>query len=241
MAHCGAGNNLCRSVKAGCNKQCFRATPSMMCRSGFPATDSPISLNLERTPTLDGRLNFRPATKTTHGKSRACQRARTSTCVRPAWPSCALISPPFAARAAAIKLVIAIPTRHAECLHCLNLMGVASSCRGVFQGHPTTASPIQPVTVGIIWTYRSSCPRWSKRWGCTCRPGNRTLRGLGAGKQIATLLADVDVVIYASGSEAVLERLPKGSVRHRVAAAPKRPDSVKSCSVCGGVSSGRSD
>ena len=55
--------------------------------------------------------------------------------------------------------------------------------------------------------------------GLYCPPG-RPPRCvvLGQEEQVAALLADVDVVIYASGSEAILERLPEGVARHRAAA-----------------------
>jgi hypothetical protein len=48
---------------------------------------------------------------------------------------------------------------------------------------------------------------------------------LGQEEHVAALLADVNVVIYASGSEAILERLPEGVRAIELRHAPE-PDSV---------------
>jgi DNA-binding transcriptional regulator YhcF (GntR family) len=135
----------------------------------------------------------------------------------------------FATELPHIRLVITIPTRHAEVHALLEPYG----CRVVavaFRVSPETRQRLASIgpdaRVGIISTYGEFLPTMVEEVGLYCPPGKPPRCAvLAQEEQIAALLADVDMVIYASGSEAILERLPEGVRAIELRHAPE-PDSV---------------
>lgn len=130
---------------------------------------------------------------------------------------------------ARVKLVLTVPTRLSEVRSLLEPHG----CRVVAVAFRLSAETRQRLTsigpderVGIIATYAEYLQSMVEEVGLYLalhRPAVCAV--LGQEERIASLLAGVDVVIYASGSEAILERLPAGVRAIELRHAPE-PDSV---------------
>jgi DNA-binding transcriptional regulator YhcF (GntR family) len=173
--------------------------------------------------------NFRPATEA-YAREIEGILASAHVRVRPVLLSdlCADLAV-FTAEVPHVRLVITIPTRHAEVHSLLEPYG----CRVVavaFRVSPETRQRLASIRpderVGIISTYGEFLPTMVEEVGLYCPPGRPPhCAVLGQHEHIAALLANVDVVIYASGSEAILERLPERVRAIELRHAPE-PDSV---------------
>ena len=223
----GPRNNLCQMVEAWLQQAMLQGYTLDDVRSAF------LDRIAESTSMEARRLwmvgNFRPATEA-YAREIEGILASAHVRVRPVLLAelCADLAV-FAAELPHIKLVITIPTRHAEVHALLEPYG----CRVVavaFRVSPETRQRLASIgpdeRVGIISTYGEFLPTMVEEVGLYCPPG-RPPRCvvLGQEEQVAALLADVDVVIYASGSEAILERLPEGVRAIELRHAPE-PDSV---------------
>jgi hypothetical protein len=223
----GPRNNLCQMVEAWLQQAMLQGYTLDDVRSAF------LDRIAESTSMEARRLwmvgNFRPATEA-YAREIEGILASAHVRVRPVLLAelCADLAV-FAAELPHIKLVITIPTRHAEVHALLEPYG----CRVVavaFRVSPETRQRLASIgpdeRVGIIATYGEFLPTMVEEVGLYCPPGRPPrCTVLGQEEQVAALLADVDVVIYASGSEAILERLPDGVRAIELRHAPE-PDSV---------------
>jgi DNA-binding transcriptional regulator YhcF (GntR family) len=135
----------------------------------------------------------------------------------------------FAEELPHVKLVITVPTRLAEVRALLEPYGccvAAVAFRVSSETRQCLASVGPEERVGILATYGEFLPTMVEDVGLYCPPGVPPRCAiLGQEEHVAALLADADVVIYASGSEAILERLPAGVRAIELRHVPE-PDSV---------------
>jgi len=137
--------------------------------------------------------------------------------------------PAWRAELEAVKLVLTVPTRLSEVRSLLEPYGrrvVAVAFRLSAETRQRLAGIRPDERAGIIATYGEYLQSMVEEVGLYCffsRPPVSAV--LGQDERIAALLAEVDVVIYASGSEAILERLPAHVRAIELRHAPE-PDSV---------------
>jgi DNA-binding transcriptional regulator YhcF (GntR family) len=137
--------------------------------------------------------------------------------------------PDLAAELASVKLVLTIPTRLPEVRALLEpheCRVAAVAFRISTETRQRLASIGPDKRVGIIATYGEFLHSMVEEvglYGLLDQPPQCAV--LGQDERIATLLTGVDVVIYASGSETILERIPDGVRAIELRHAPE-PDSV---------------
>ncbi len=133
------------------------------------------------------------------------------------------------AELASVKLVLTVPTRLPEVRALLEPHGcrvVAVAFRLSTETRQRLASIRPDERVGIIATYGEYLQSMVEEVGLYCLLSDPPVCAvLGQDERIAALLADVDVVVYASGSEAILERLPAEGRAIELRHSPE-PDSV---------------
>lgn len=128
-----------------------------------------------------------------------------------------------------VKLVLTVPTRLSEVRSLLEPYGrrvVAVAFRLSAETRQHLAGIRPDERVGIVATYGEYLQSMVEEVGLYCFFSHPPVSAvLGQDERIAALLAGVDVVIYASGSEAILERLPTHVRAIELRHAPE-PDSV---------------
>lgn len=133
------------------------------------------------------------------------------------------------AELAAVKLVLTVPTRLPEVRRLLEPHGrrvVAVAFRLSAETRQRLAVIRPDERVGVIATYGEYLQSMVEEVGLYyCAGHSPACAVLGQDERIAALLAGVDVVIYASGSEAILEHLPADVRAIELRHAPE-PDSV---------------